>query len=115
MQLVNYTVLLSYPDSTNPTVLQIRSSGGEVVFSASTKMEPPLTPGEDDSSVAAPFNAYSGVGNATGRLVYVNYGRIEDFLYLRDNLSINLNGSMCMARYGAIFRGDKVSWGSCPL
>ena len=109
MQLVNYTVLLSYPDPANPNVLQIRSGGGEVVFTANTSSEPPLTPGEDDPSVAAPFNAYSGVGNATGRLVYVNYARIEDFLYLQNNLSIDLNGFVCMARYGAIFRGDKVS------
>ena len=43
-----------------------------------------------------------------GPLVYVNYGRIEDFQFLRDNRSMNLNGSIAFARYGRIFRGSKV-------
>ena len=43
-----------------------------------------------------------------GRLVYVNYGRIEDYSRLAKNLSINVNGSIAIARYGRIFRGDKV-------
>ena len=44
-----------------------------------------------------------------GPLVYVNYGRISDFQYLVYNLSLNLTGHVCIARYGKIFRGDKVS------
>lgn len=43
-----------------------------------------------------------------GDLVYVNYGRIEDFLYLTQNMSIDLKGKTLIARYGKIFRGDKV-------
>ena len=109
VQMINYTVLLAYPDANNPSSLQVIGSDGSVVYTANTTQEHPLTPGEDDPTVAPPFNAYSGVGSAEGPLVYVNYGRIEDFLYLQDNLSISLNGSVCMARYGAIFRGDKVS------
>ena len=106
---MNYTVLLTYPDPSAPNVVELMGADGTVVYSANTTMEPPLTPGEDDPTVAPPFNAYSGLGNATGKLVYVNYGQLEDFLYLRDNASIDLNGAICMARYGAIFRGDKVS------
>ena len=41
--------------------------------------------------------------------MYVNYGRISDFQYLVYNLSLNLTGHVCIARYGQIFRGDKVS------
>ncbi len=44
-----------------------------------------------------------------GPLVYVNYGTINDFLYLTQNLSMDLSNHICMARYGQIFRGDKVS------
>lgn len=40
--------------------------------------------------------------------MYVNYGRIEDFLYLTQNMSIDLKGKTLIARYGKIFRGDKV-------
>ena len=43
-----------------------------------------------------------------GLLVYVNYGTINDFLYLTENLSLSLNGRICIARYGHIYRGDKV-------
>lgn len=40
--------------------------------------------------------------------MYVNYGRIEDFRYLTLNKSIDLKGKTLIARYGKIFRGDKV-------
>ena len=43
-----------------------------------------------------------------GPLVYVNYAEVNDFLYLTTNLSLNLTGHICIARYGAIYRGDKV-------
>jgi hypothetical protein len=41
-------------------------------------------------------------------MVYVNYGRIEDFQYLEKNLSVSVNGCIAIVRYGKIFRGDKV-------
>jgi len=44
-----------------------------------------------------------------GRLVYVNYGRIEDFDVLTKDFSVNVSGSIGIARYGRIFRGDKVA------
>ena len=42
--------------------------------------------------------------------MYVNYGRIDDFLYLTNGtfLKLNLSKYICIARYGGIFRGDKV-------
>ena len=40
--------------------------------------------------------------------MYVNYARIEDFLYLTTNLSLDLSNHICISRYGGIFRGDKV-------
>ena len=43
-----------------------------------------------------------------GLLVYVNYGRLEDFNYIKYNLSVDISGRICIARYGRIFRGDKV-------
>ena len=43
-----------------------------------------------------------------GFLVYVNYGTIDDFLYLTENLSLSLNERICIARYGHNYRGDKV-------
>ena len=40
--------------------------------------------------------------------MYVNYGTFDDFLYLTENLSLSLDGHICIARYGNIYRGDKV-------
>ena len=41
-------------------------------------------------------------------MVFVNYGRIEDFLYLK-KIGVQLTGKICIAKYGKIFRGDKVN------
>ncbi len=65
VKLYNYSVLLSYPDKSNPNILQIRDPSGLVDYNAGIAEEPPLTSGENDSNVVPPFNAYSGVGNAS--------------------------------------------------
>lgn len=43
-------------------------------------------------------------------MVYVNYARAEDFKQLED-LGVNASGKVVIARYGKIFRGDKVRLG----
>ncbi|XP_058269157.1 N-acetylated-alpha-linked acidic dipeptidase 2 isoform X2 [Hemibagrus wyckioides] len=43
-----------------------------------------------------------------GELVYVNYGRTEDFFKLQREMGINCTGKIVIARYGKIFRGNKV-------
>ena len=65
VKLVNYSVLLSYPDPDKPNCLQLFNSSGGLVYQANTSMEPPLTPGENSSTIVPPFNAYSGNGNAS--------------------------------------------------
>ena len=65
VELKNYSVLLSYPNESNHNVVELQDETGQVLFSADTAQEPPLTPGENDSTVASPFNAYAGVGNAS--------------------------------------------------
>ena len=42
-------------------------------------------------------------------MVYANYGRTEDFLFLTRTLDIDVKDKIIIARYGAIYRGDKVS------
>lgn len=44
--------------------------------------------------------------------MYVNYGRVEDYQWLVSNKSINVTGKIVIARYGKIFRGDKVREGA---
>ena len=53
-----------------------------------------------------PFNGYSGDGNVTADVVYVNFGLIEDYTTL-DSLGISVRGKIAIARYGRSFRGIK--------
>jgi N-acetylated-alpha-linked acidic dipeptidase len=61
-----------------------------------------------------PFLGYSKQGSASGKLLYVNYGRTEDFEVLKKNFSIpDCNGYIVIMRYGKIFRGDKAKCFVC--
>ncbi len=52
------------------------------------------------------FNAYSIDGDVTAPLVYVNYGRPQDYDDL-DRRGISVRGAIVIARYGASWRGIK--------
>ncbi len=51
-------------------------------------------------------NGYSGAGDVTGEVVYVNYGLIEDYAQL-DAAGVSVKGKIAVARYGRSFRGIK--------
>src|SRR5205085_12445019 len=51
-------------------------------------------------------NGYSGQGDVTGEVVYVNYGLIEDEAGF-DSLGVPERGKIAIARYGRSFRGIK--------
>lgn len=51
-------------------------------------------------------NGYSGTGDVTGDVVYVNYGLVEDYAVL-DSLGVSVRGKIAIARYGRSFRGIK--------
>lgn len=101
-----YDVLMSYPNDTNPNKIQL-ISGNTVLFESATA-EKALDADSNKKTIVAPFNAFASAGVAEGDLVYINYGRIEDFMYLTKNLSMDLTGKILIARYGKIFRGSKV-------
>jgi N-acetylated-alpha-linked acidic dipeptidase len=52
------------------------------------------------------YNAYSGDGDVTAPLVYVNHGNREDYEQL-DRLGISVKGAIVIARYGEGWRGIK--------
>ncbi|RZC68516.1 hypothetical protein C5167_031747 [Papaver somniferum] len=54
------------------------------------------------------FHAYAKSGTAVGPVVYANYGSVEDFETLR-RMGVNVSGTVVLARYGKIYRGDIVS------
>ena len=52
------------------------------------------------------FNVYSIDGDVTAPLVYVNYGRPEDYDEL-EAAGVSVRGAIVIARYGGSFRGTK--------
>jgi N-acetylated-alpha-linked acidic dipeptidase len=71
--------------------------------------EPPVavdpTSGQKTEQLPS-FNAYSIDGDVTAPLVYVNYGRPQDYVEL-DRRGISVKGAIVIARYGASWRGIK--------
>ncbi|MGE5143074.1 MAG: M28 family peptidase, partial [Acidobacteriota bacterium] len=70
--------------------------------------EPALTqdPTSGQTDQLPTFNAYAADGDVTGELVYVNYGRPEDY-HVLDSLGISVRGKIVIARYGQSWRGIK--------
>jgi N-acetylated-alpha-linked acidic dipeptidase len=71
--------------------------------------EPPIaidpTSNQTDEQLPT-YNAYSRDGDVTAPLVYVNYGRPEDYEVL-DRMGVSVKGAIVIARYGESWRGIK--------
>ncbi|XP_046364739.2 N-acetylated-alpha-linked acidic dipeptidase 2-like [Haliotis rufescens] len=106
VKLTPYDVLLSFPDANNPNVVRVLDDVGGVVYESPLR-EANLT-GEDDPTALPPYNAYSPAGLIQGDMVYVNYGRVEDYNWLKNHTNINVTGKIVIAKYGRIFRGSLV-------
>ncbi|XP_074840071.1 N-acetylated-alpha-linked acidic dipeptidase 2 [Carettochelys insculpta] len=106
-ELVHYDVLLSYPNETQPNYVSIIDDHWNEIFNTSL-FEPPPQGYENITGVLPPYNAFSAQGVLEADLVYVNYGRTEDFFQLEREMGINCTGKIVIARYGKIFRGNKV-------
>ena len=74
------------------------------------KLEEPVLPGDPSTSQRAEqlptYNSYSGEGDVTAQLVYVNYGVPADYEEL-DRRGISVRGAIVIARYGGSWRGIK--------
>ncbi|CAE6521283.1 unnamed protein product [Rhizoctonia solani] len=116
--------VLSIPNITEPTTwidtyypllnlpgqrkLEILNEDGTPFWSANVEE----TPAEGDPAgqwhdTIGAWHGLSKGGDVQGKLVYVGYGRKQDF----DELAAaghNLTGSVALVRYGAVFRGLKV-------
>lgn len=69
----------------------------------------PDDPFSDDPRLHLGFNAFSGSGDVTAEVVYVNYGTREDFMKLAE-MGVDLKGKIAIARYGGNFRGFKAKY-----
>jgi len=90
-----YTVYIPQPDTVAAWII---SGGGRTT--RLNLAEPGTGP------QVPPFNGYTGDGNVTADVVYVNYGLIEDYKTL-DSLGVSVSGKIVLARYGRSFRGIK--------
>ncbi|XP_010149172.1 PREDICTED: N-acetylated-alpha-linked acidic dipeptidase 2-like [Eurypyga helias] len=106
-ELVHYDVLLSYPNEKQPNYISLIVDHGNEIFNTSL-FEPPPQGYENVTDILPPYNAFSAQGVPEADLVYVNYGRTEDFFKLEREMGINCTGKIVIARYGKIFRGNKV-------
>ncbi|HEX6313754.1 MAG TPA: M28 family peptidase, partial [Gemmatimonadaceae bacterium] len=74
------------------------------------KLEEPVVPGDPSTTQRAEqlptYNAYSGDGDVTAPLVYVNYGVPADYEEL-ERRGISVRGAIVIARYGGSWRGIK--------
>ncbi|XP_040061669.1 aminopeptidase NAALADL1 [Ixodes scapularis] len=105
VKIASYDVLLSYPNVSDPNTVQVLNiSSGEVFFDAATQED--VIPGVN-SDIGPAFLAYSPPNDVLGNLVYVNYGTNEDFDMLQQ-MGVDINGAVCLARYGNGYRGQKV-------
>ncbi|CAK5103436.1 unnamed protein product [Meloidogyne enterolobii] len=116
VRLMEYDVLLSYPNWTNPNKVTVLGEDGKVLFQ-STGLSPDLTPKNEDSSLnqedsyraAIQWLAYSANGTTESEPVYCHYGQPKDFERLEKEFGISsLHGKIAIIRYGLDYRGDKV-------
>ena len=106
VKLERYDLLLSFPDRENPNKIYLKDDQGRVQFTSKHK-EDVLRAEDEHPDFIHAFNAWSPAGNVTGELVYVNYARLEDISRLEE-LGVNLTGKIAIARYGKVYRGNKV-------
>uniref|UniRef100_A0A8C8BGN6 Aminopeptidase NAALADL1 n=1 Tax=Otus sunia TaxID=257818 RepID=A0A8C8BGN6_9STRI len=101
-ELVHYDVLLSYPNETQPNYISVIDDQGNEVIFLMIKLQLCKT---SLKKQCLPLFSHSLI---PADLVYVNYGRTEDFFKLEREMGINCTGKIVIARYGKIFRGNKV-------
>jgi N-acetylated-alpha-linked acidic dipeptidase len=104
-QIENFYVLFPTPKE---RLVQLLDASGATKFTASLQ-EPAVSQDPTSSQTAEQlptYNAYSGDGDVTGPLVYVNYGTRDDYEEL-DRLGVSVKGAVVIARYGGAWRGIK--------
>lgn len=104
-----YDIYFNYPVSQRVALLD-ESDPNKVEFEAKLKedklKEDPTTFGDD---LVPTFHGYGASGNASGQVVYANYGTKEDYDALVE-AGVDLDGKIVITRYGRIFRGLKVKF-----
>jgi N-acetylated-alpha-linked acidic dipeptidase len=100
--LVPYEVLLNHPKSASLRLVKPRA------IDLSLREEGVPRDKDSWSEDAFPaFHGYGAGGSTTGQVIYVNYGRREDYERLEE-LGLSVRDRIVLARYGKVFRGLKI-------
>lgn len=100
-EIKSYEVLLSSPRTVEVELLapqQARLATREDVIAED--------PQSGDPAADGPWHAFSASGEASAEVVYVNYGRAEDYDALA-RLGVEVRGRIALARYFKGYRGGK--------
>jgi len=74
-----------------------------------TEEDIPEDPYDAQEGLLPGWNAYSGSGDVSGRVVFANQGTKEDFAKLRE-WGVSCEGAIVVARYGGNYRGFKAKY-----
>uniref|UniRef100_A0A368UIK9 Peptidase M28 domain-containing protein n=1 Tax=Glycine max TaxID=3847 RepID=A0A368UIK9_SOYBN len=102
--IVSYEVSLTYPLSRS--LVLITNPSTTFTLHQETYEGDPYADVADE--VVPTFHAYAKSGTVAAPVCYVNYGRVEDYLTLKDKNGVNVSGTVVLARHGKIYRGDIV-------
>ncbi|KAK4396967.1 putative glutamate carboxypeptidase LAMP1 [Sesamum angolense] len=102
----SYDTALTYPVSRS-LVLTRPSPDPPIKFSLQQEVYEGDPYADVANEVQPTYHAYAKSGTAVGPVVYVNYGRVEDYATLKE-MGVNVSGNVVLARYGEIYRGDIV-------
>lgn len=108
--IVSYDVSLTYPVSRSLILTQPEPASEQLPITFDLRQE--IYDGDPYADVAhevlPTFHAYAKSGTVRGAVVYANYGRVEDYKTLKE-MGVNVTGTIVLARYGKIYRGDIVN------
>jgi len=102
VEMVKYDVFLNHPKSVSLTMTQPSRQELSLVEDA--------YPQDKDSTPVGQFPAFHGYGasgDASGQVIYVNYGSPADHDRLKE-MGLSVEGKIALVRYGGAFRGLKV-------
>lgn len=96
---------MDYPDKDNPNKVYLLDSNDQAIYTSAHQEE-----GLESTNFIDAYLAYSPAATVSGQAVYVNYGTRADFELLSNQTGdyfTNVQGKICVARYGSIYRGNK--------
>ncbi|MBZ5545175.1 MAG: M28 family metallopeptidase [Acidobacteriia bacterium] len=102
-EMIEYRVLLSYPEKvavelTEPAHVKLANPEPAIPGDKDTRLKDPM--------MKVPWNGYSPSADLTRPVVYVNYGRAEDYDQL-EKLGVSVKDKIVLARYFHGYRGGK--------